>query len=484
MQIYLENFFKNKNLKFFIGIFFIISILLIHSMRPKWYLEFRGHLPRSNKILKDHFLRLRNSFNLAKNNKQKFSFDKEEITSAFHNIVKKRIPAKNFLYYYYYPSVELYGLPGGYIDYINPKEIIGTNGKGEMFIYKTINNQISKVNSNLDNIFDSQNYKGKVIPGLFGRFGVRDLFVDRDKKLIYASIFVDISGDGCYGLGIYRSKYNNNNLNSLDNNFLNFKPFFITKECNKNFNGHASGGRIKKFNNKIVITVGSLDFSKSSGGNINDYKSLNNMYLPQRKDNALGKVISIDQDGKNYEVISYGHRNQQGLAIIDNKIFISEHGPKGGDEINIVRNGQHYGWPFYSYGFNYGEDYGNSSERYRMPHDNGFIKPIFYFTPSIGISELIFYRGPEFKYWNNKIIVSSLKYESIFLLDYDSEKEKILSSERIKLGHRIRDLLLMPDGKIYAVTDDRFLLLLSNTPISKHSYSTKIPIKLLNSNKL
>ena len=160
--------------------------------------------------------------------------------------------------------------------------------------------------------------------------------------------------------------------------------------------------------------------------------------------------------------------------------MISEHGPKGGDEINIVRGGKHYGWPFYSYGFNYGSDYGKSSERYRMPHDLGFEKPIFYFTPSIGISELIFYKGPEFKYWENKIIVSSLKYESIFLLDFNSEEEKIISSERIKLGHRIRDLLLMPNGKIYALTDDRYILVLSNTKIPKHSMSEKIPIRLDN----
>ena len=89
-------------------------------------------------------------------------------------------------------------------------------------------------------------------------------------------------------------------------------------------------------------------------------------------------MISIDQQG-NTKILSLGHRNQQGLAIFNDKIFISEHGPMGGDEINLISNKKdHYGWPFFANGFDY-----RGTIKYRFPHSNDFKKPLFYFTPSI-----------------------------------------------------------------------------------------------------
>lgn len=369
----------------------------------------------------------------------------EFINTAWHNLEKDTINANNYLYDYY--SEKNKSLPGGYIEFLKVNEIIGTNGKGEFFIFNIKNKRFKSLSSNLKEIFDKQNYDVKLIPNLRGSFGLRDIYLDNDRKNLYASIHIDINGKGCYGMSIFRAKIGN--YMKLDKeNSLKFNEFFRTKECNSKFNGHASGGRIKELNNKIIFTVGSYD--------LNLYGDIN---IPQSKNNAIGKVIQIDKDG-NFEVISMGHRNQQGLAIFDQKIFITEHGPKGGDEINLIEMDSHYGWPFYSYAFDYGD-----LDKFRYPHERPYEKPIFYFTPSIAISEIVFYEGNEFSRWQNKFIVTSLKDKSIYLLDFDKENNSIISSEKIFIGHRIRDITLDEKGKIYLITDDQKIIRLAKSKI-------------------
>ena len=100
-------------------------------------------------------------------------------------------------------------------------------------------------------------------------------------------------------------------------------------------------------------------------------------------------------------------------------------------------------------------------------------KPIFYFSPSIAISEIINYQGIEFPRWKNKFIVSSLKEKSLYLLDYDKEKNRIISKEKIKIGHRIRDLIEMPNGKILLITDDQKLITLSRSSLGQTSTDSR-----------
>mgnify|MGYP000403627582 CR=1 FL=1 len=131
-----------------------------------------------------------------------------------------------------------------------------------------------------------------------------------------------------------------------------------------------------------------------------------------------------------------------------NKILYSA--DKGGDELNSIIYGKHYGWPYYSYGF---ADI-TGADVHRHPHSGIYEKPIYYFSPSIAISEVVFYRGKEFPFWNNKFIVSSLKEKSIYLLDFDEKNNRVISQEKINIGHRIRDLNISPNGKILIITDD------------------------------
>ena len=141
-------------------------------------------------------------------------------------------------------------------------------------------------------------------------------------------------------------------------------------------------------NDQIIFTVG--DFDHGEHGN---YK------IPQQLNNSAGKVISINSKSE-FKVLSLGHRNQQGLVVVGDQIFITEHGPKGGDEINLISPVKHYGWPFFSYGTTY-----QDKELFRITHRGEYAKPLFYFSPAICISEIVFYQGEEFPYWKNKFIV-------------------------------------------------------------------------------
>ena len=91
------------------------------------------------------------------------------------------------------------------------------------------------------------------------------------------------------------------------------------------------------------------------------------------------------------------------------------------------------------------------------------MKPAYYYTPSLGISELIFYENDRLSRWNNKFIVASLKAKSLFLMDFDFEEKRFLSSEKIFIGNRIRDLLQTPDGRLVLITDDQKILVISST---------------------
>ena len=109
------------------------------------------------------------------------------------------------------------------------------------------------------------------------------------------------------------------------------------------------------------------------------------------------------------------------MEILGDRILVTEHGPQGGDEINLIKlnnpkKNKNYGWPLYVYGFSY-----QDTLSFRFPHEGDFIDPIHYFTPSIGISEITFYDNNHFPFWNNKLILTSLNYSSIYIMDFDQK---------------------------------------------------------------
>ncbi|MGZ5148739.1 MAG: PQQ-dependent sugar dehydrogenase [Burkholderiales bacterium] len=190
------------------------------------------------------------------------------------------------------------------------------------------------------------------------------------------------------------------------------------------------------------------------------------MRRAQRLDDHTGSVIRLNEDGSvpkdnpfvgrkdaKPEKFTYGHRNIQGAALHPQtgELWTHEHGPQGGDEINIIRPGRNYGWPVITYGANYGSGtkIGEGTQK------AGMEQPLYYWVPSIAPSGLAFYEGDKFLNWRGNMLVGSLKDEMLVRLELDGEK--VTKEERLLKGAigRIRDVRVGPDGLIYLLTDER-----------------------------
>lgn len=146
-------------------------------------------------------------------------------------------------------------------------------------------------------------------------------------------------------------------------------------------------------------------------------------------------------------IYSYGHRNPQGLAVhpVTGQVWITEHGPMGGDELNLITPGRNYGWPVISYGRNY-----NGTILTLFTHRAGMAQPVLYWRPSIAVCGLSFYRGDLFPKWRNHLLAGALKYEEVRLLSI--EDDRVLHQEIIlKNAGRVRDVASGPDGAVYVV---------------------------------
>ena len=159
----------------------------------------------------------------------------------------------------------------------------------------------------------------------------------------------------------------------------------------------------------------------------------------------------INQSGRRPEIYSYGHRNPQGMALhpATGQVWLHEHGPQGGDEVNVIEKGINYGWPVITYGVNYGigTKIGEGS------HKPGMQQPLYYWVPSIAPSGMTFYQGQHFKEWSGDLLVGSLKFQQLVHLKLNGQQ--IVAETRYltgKLG-RIRDVRTGPDGYIYLLTD-------------------------------
>lgn len=158
------------------------------------------------------------------------------------------------------------------------------------------------------------------------------------------------------------------------------------------------------------------------------------------------------KSGQLAEIYSYGHRNIQGAALhpVSGKLWTHEHGPQGGDEINITKAGANYGWPVITYGVNYviGTKIGEGT------HKPGMEQPVHVWVPSIAPSGMIFYNGDKFSNWRGNLFVGSLKFQQLVRLEIAGEA--ITHEERLLSGilGRIRDVRQGPDGLIYLITDE------------------------------
>lgn len=221
---------------------------------------------------------------------------------------------------------------------------------------------------------------------------------------------------------------------------------------------------------------GTLLASIGDGGN--PPLELNSEFIRQQAQNVgshLGKTIRINDDGSipsdnpftnnsdaEPEVWSYGHRNIQGMAFdtTRNQVWASEHGSRGGDEVNHIEGGENYGWPVATHSREYSG--GLISPEQSLP---GMIDPEVVWTPSIAPSGLAVYTGDPFPDWQGDLFAGGLVTQNIHHIALD-ESGNVLNEDTIPIGQRVRDIRQGPDGLLYVLTDEPNGQLIRLEPIS------------------
>lgn len=293
------------------------------------------------------------------------------------------------------------------------------------------------------NRIDSGDWTSTPVSGLpaiarkAGQGGLLDVLVHPDfatNQWVYFSYAI---ADGeTYTTRVSRGRLEGSTLAAVETLFT-AQPFFDTR---RHF-----GSRLLLDDGYLYITVGDRA----------------NRELAQSLNTHNGKVMRLLEDGAvpqdnpfvgldtaRPEIWTYGHRNPQGMAQhpVNGSIWVAEHGPQGGDEINVLLRGSNYGWPLATYGEEYGG--GKIGEGSELA---GTVQPITHWVPSIGTGGIAFYSGDEYSSWQPSLLVAGLKLTRISRLDLvgDGVGQEHLLLDKLKL--RIRDVQFGPDGKLYAL---------------------------------
>jgi len=188
------------------------------------------------------------------------------------------------------------------------------------------------------------------------------------------------------------------------------------------------------------------------------------MARAQKLDDHAGKILRLTDDGRpapgnpflghpkaRPEIYALGHRNVQGavLSPTTGVLWAHEHGPQGGDELNVIKAGVNYGWPVITYGVNYvtGTKIGEGTEK------PGMAQPVKYWVPSPALSGMAFYQGKRFERWRGDLLIGALRGQSLIRVRLDGEKfvdEEFMLTDAVP---RIRDVRVGPDGLVYLLTD-------------------------------
>jgi aldose sugar dehydrogenase len=221
------------------------------------------------------------------------------------------------------------------------------------------------------------------------------------------------------------------------------KDWFTSKPCVPVSAVQHAAGRLEVIDKtSAYLTIGDLGFkkigSKSARGD-------------------LGSVFKVG--ASKVEKISTGHRNQQGIVLIGTDLYTSEHGPRGGDELNLIKKGADYGWPTVTYGDKYGFfDYVKPS---RPGTHKGFEKPLYYWVPSVAPTELIqLPTSSTWGSWSEQLVMGTLANQTLIFIQLLA-KQRVGAVVSVDVGQRIRDLEVTSIGSILATTDSGQLLLIN-----------------------
>ncbi len=307
--------------------------------------------------------------------------------------------------------------------------------------------------------FQSDEYNQNTI--FVERFSVRDLLAiaNNDHVTVVASHMNWDSDRNCYSLRVSTASMSAAFIQGSPNAIApDWQTAFETLPCSQLFKSGSArspaleaGGRLAALSSaKVLLTTGRLDYVE--GG-----QSISDSALDPN--NHYGKTILIDLENNSFETFTVGHRNAQGLEVTDaGLIWSTEHGPQGGDELNLLERDAHYGWPHVTYGTEYGAKTFNG--RLNSGRHVGYTEPRFAWVPSIGISQLISVVGTAFQVWTGDLIISALEGQGLFRVVLDGTR--VVLVEPLPLpGHRVRDIIELADGTIALKTDKSYLLLLT-----------------------
>lgn len=227
---------------------------------------------------------------------------------------------------------------------------------------------------------------------------------------------------------------------------------FADSENAENFAGLFSGGQLQWLSEReLLLTIG--DHGHDMLGRPTPAAQLD--------DWDYGKVRVIDAETGAMRPFTKGNRNPQGLVVTNTgQIWETEHGPKGGDELNLLVEGNNYGWPYETFGTGYSVfEWPPSAKR---PEGAEYTLPHYSWVPSIGVTAVIQMQGNSIPGWQNDLVVVSLSKRLLFHIRLDGDR--VVFAERIEIGEEMRDVLEGPDGALWLWTDRGMLMTLSPTP--------------------
>jgi glucose/arabinose dehydrogenase len=275
-----------------------------------------------------------------------------------------------------------------------------------------------------------------------GQAGLLDVALDRQfatNRTIYFCFTYERGGNAA----VARAELSANETPQLDN----VKVIYRAKGPGGS-NNH--GCRIAQGSDSTLFVTQGDNFEPRDSAQ--DLSADNGKIIRIGADGAIPKDNPfVDRTGARPEIWSYGHRNPQGLTFnpATGKLWEQEHGPRGGDEVNVIEKGRNYGWPIIGYGIDY-----SGARIHESTHKAGMEQPLKYWVPSIAPSGMAFYEGDLFPAWKGNLFIGALKAEMLVRLPV--QDETITDEERLlhALGERIRDVRNGPDGALYLLTDN------------------------------
>lgn len=427
----------------------LISTIFLSSINHSYYFEARQTSYLSNIKAQD--------YNFTVNN---LNQDRDQLYDSQYKITELRtitfneeLVSKEFiLCCENIKSSFTKGKPIGYIEKFDDN-LMYISGTGDLFVM-SINSlntysvtDFKRVNSNFRDLV-----KNEYVYGIDERFGwggwesVKNIFYDKGN--LYIS-YIDETDNDCATLSILKGE-----ANLID---IKFSKFFSLDECiprtNDNYTGIQSGGAIANYDDEnLIFTTG--DFRQR--------------LFPQNQNSQYGKTLKINKNNGEYQILSMGHRNPQGIKKIQDDLFIStEHGPRMGDEINLIDTSdiKNYGWPIASYGVHYDSNFGinfifeelTNAPLHKSHFEYGFEEPIYYFgfdkTIEHGISDIEIISNNESTL---DFMFGSLHYGRLYIASYNLVNSSMQSLKSFNIQNRIRDLL--------KISKNDYIALLENPP--------------------